>query len=155
MLISTFFHPCTDVNDGARIDYILVDKDFFEAHGRHGSELDGPLDPTGTKDTSSEHAALHMGTAGGLWEPAPYDGSGMAEASRAVYDSQFVEPHTGIIYTPPKYSDHVATSLVLDVDLAGPRLVRTSAVAKTQPHAAQQSIAAMFSSANARQTPGI
>ena len=30
-----------------------------------------------------------------------------------THDTQFVPPHSGVIYTPPQASDHVAVSLLL------------------------------------------
>ena len=36
-----------------------------------------------------------------------------------THDTQFVPPHSGIIYTPPAASDHVAVSLLLDEAVLG------------------------------------
>lgn len=33
------------------------------------------------------------------------------------YDAQFALPHTGIVYTPPTYSDHVGVSLLLKLQV--------------------------------------
>ena len=38
-----------------------------------------------------------------------------------THDRQFVARHTGIIYTPPHASDHVAVSLLLDDAAVSPR----------------------------------
>ena len=90
----------------------------------------------------------------GRYEPAPFDGSGISEAPQYLLDRQFVAPHTGIIYTPPKFSDHVAVSIVLGEDCSAMEgmdrppttmpsklvLTRDAATRRTQPHAQQQTI---------------
>ena len=35
-----------------------------------------------------------------------------------THDLQFQPPHTGIVYTPPAASDHVATTLLLEYEAA-------------------------------------
>lgn len=78
--------------------------------------LSGPPLPHG----DDEAGALHAATAGGKWKPAPMvgalAGSGLMEAPRTTHDTQFVEPHTGLIYTPPGASDHIAVSVLLRPD---------------------------------------
>ncbi|CEM37064.1 unnamed protein product, partial [Vitrella brassicaformis CCMP3155] len=46
--------------------------------------------------------------------PPSWDGGGLIDASQPVYDTQFLPPHTGMCYTPPKFSDHIAVTLCLD-----------------------------------------
>ena len=43
-----------------------------------------------------------------------------------VHNTQFVAPHTGIIFTPPVASDHVAVSLLLREEARGERQVLAS-----------------------------
>ena len=67
-----------------------------------------------TTDPDTASAALDACTASGHFHPIPFEGGGMAATHTPewVYSVQFREPHTGIIYTPPEFSDHVAVSLV-------------------------------------------
>jgi len=92
-------------NVGTRIDYILVDKEL-QGIVQAGPELVGG--PTA-------EGALMACTAWRKWQPAPKDkdGSGLPDASLEVYNMQFVSPHTGMIYMPPRYSDHIAVSVLL------------------------------------------
>ena len=60
-----------------------------------------------------EEAALCAATANGRYQPAAYEGGGIMEATQATLDTQFGTPHTGHIYTPPTFSDHIAVSLLL------------------------------------------
>ena len=98
-------------NCGKRIDYLLVDAPLF-THVRSGPPL---------VDDETEAGAKRAATAGGRWLPAPTHGpvQGIVEASMTTHDTQFVAPHTGIIYTPPQASDHVAVSCLLDVAALG------------------------------------
>eukprot|EP00940_MAST-03C_sp_MAST-3C-sp2_P002072 g2072.t1 len=120
-------------NDGARIDYILVDSDMFRRHAKRGKGSlysGGPAwDPTVVAATEtiagiaadSERAALSAATAGGRFKPAGYDGGGLQDLNSRDCACQFQRPITGIVYTPPQYSDHVAVSLILeDVDALAP-----------------------------------
>ena len=48
---------------------------------------------------------------------AAFDGSGMPEGRPADFATQFPgRPHTGMVYTPPTFSDHIAVSLLLRDD---------------------------------------
>ena len=70
----------------------------------------------------------------------------MTEASREALDSQFGPPHTGLIYTPPTFSDHIAVSAAFDECLV-PRdlkLQSDAATRKAQPHKIQRTIASFF-----------
>ncbi len=69
---------------------------------------------------------------------------------------QFVEPHNGIVYTPPKYSDHVGVSLMLHLkkggkewgggegDSAGEVSEARRRTLKTQPHLETKKISSFF-----------
>jgi hypothetical protein len=71
---------------------------------------------------------------------------------REALDTQFGPAHTGIVYTPPSFSDHIGVSLLLD-DVMLPRdLVLNesdAATRKAQPHKLQKSIVSFFSNAAA------
>ena len=93
-------------NCGRRIDYTLVDREVFEKWVEAGGPLVGG---------DSEEDALAAATANGRWLPVPTHGGavGLQDTPMPVHHTQFVAPHTGIIYTPPVSSDHVAVSLLL------------------------------------------
>eukprot|EP00759_Apiculatamorpha_spiralis_P043600 PhF_6_TR40900/c0_g1_i1/m.61867 len=95
-------------NTGTRIDFILVDSSLAT------SVVLG--DDSATSGDEGIHA-LAAATSNGQWKPAPMDGSGLMDSSMAVYDTQFSVPHTGMVYTPPKYSDHIGVCVVLDVEV--------------------------------------
>ena len=100
-------------NDGCRIDYCLVDEtllDFVEKGA--DSTLRCCNFDFSHGDAGGEDAAWHAATASGKFKGAGFDGTGIVAVSRQSLDTQFGSPHTGIIYTPPSYSDHVATSLL-------------------------------------------
>jgi hypothetical protein len=111
----------------------------------------GGRDPPEDYDTLGEEAALMAATACGLFESGSYAGGGIALATRRALDTQFVgAPHTGMIYTPPGYSDHIAVSLLMRdalsdrvgrLDLMGDAPTR-----RAQPHKMQRPISAFFSS---------
>jgi len=62
-----------------------------------------------------EKHALDACTAYGRWRMAPFAGGGLPDGTQSDYDTQFCRPHTGIIYTPPQYSDHIGVSLLLRI----------------------------------------
>jgi exonuclease III len=112
-------------NEGSRIDYILADKDIAD----YLVIPDNPAENLGTGDPSklarylanadkplaefanSFDGALLAATFSGGFLPAPMTGGGMSEASSAAILSQFDENrNTGIVYTPPQYSDHLAVT---------------------------------------------
>ena len=74
-----------------------------------GLETPAPIDPY------CEEAALHAGTLNNHFKPVPMTGGGLPDARREAYDHHLSRPpHTGMVYTPPQYSDHIAISLVID-----------------------------------------
>ena len=141
-------------NLGIRIDYTIID----ELMTKYIDITNKPIlrccnYPKKDNDFYSEEAALHAATASGQYQGASFEGGGIAEASQSALDSQFGDgiPHTGIIYTPPSYSDHVAISLLLnedwDRDFVNRTLVLDSKCSKTkkaQPHKSQKSISSFF-----------
>jgi len=148
-------------NKGFRIDYTLLDRSII------GYIDTGPNErlrcckyPQQKSDT--EEASLHAVTASGSFQGASYEGGGIASATQEALDTQFDCPHTGIIYTPPSYSDHVAVSLLLKEDwrqLHMPlKLIldeKDSATKKSQPHKSQKSISSFFGNATSSSKKGI
>ncbi len=138
-------------NIGVRLDYIIIDKSISQHIHRDKRKLRCCNYPT-NKDFNTEEAAFHAATASGKFQGASFDGGGIVESSQNILDSQFGEDHTGIIYTPPSYSDHVAVSLLLDEDWDRQYCQNNTLVLngkcpktkKTQPHKAQMSISSFF-----------
>jgi len=133
-------------NEGCRIDYMLVDEPLLEHIQR------GPDDPLRCcrfdGNPICEEAALHAATASGSFKGSSFEGGGIALASQHALDTQFGgAAHTGVIYTPPSYSDHIATSLLLNDLFVEPSLhldETDAATKRAQPHKKQKSIASFF-----------
>jgi len=145
-------------NRGLRIDFILVDQDLYEENVRKEDyELQGGDETAGPE---SAEAALRMATGNHQYKPASYGGGGLEDPPIEVLNLQFaVSPHNGIIYTPPKYSDHVGVSFVLNSIRCGcvskedgnanndGALFSEKSTAKTQPHrSSSNNISQYFSS---------
>lgn len=136
------------VNDGARIDYTLIDK-LLLPYIQKGevSTLRCCGDMEAGEDLS-EKAALQAATANGCFQPVSFEGGGMVEASQQALDTQFGPPHTGHVYTPPTLSDHIGVSLLLDDGIlpnsAYALSTSDSATRKAQPHKQQATIASFF-----------
>ncbi|CAJ1961081.1 unnamed protein product [Cylindrotheca closterium] len=137
-------------NEGARIDYTLVDKSLFK-YVKRGNAESLRVHPTGPDDPNSEEAAACVATANGGFQAVSFQGGGIVEASQDVLDTQFGEPHTGLVYTPPTFSDHIAISLLLDDECLAPSVVldKSDPLTRTsQPHKSQKTIASFFASAS-------
>ncbi|GKY94050.1 hypothetical protein MPSEU_000371700 [Mayamaea pseudoterrestris] len=134
-------------NDGSRIDYTIIDRHMlpFIRKGNVESLRCGDASVT-LDDPIAEHAALEAATANGRFQPVSFQGGGIQEMSRDAFDTQFGKAHTGMVYTPPSFSDHIAVSLVVDDSILPPYLTlqTDAATRKTQPHKLQKSIAACF-----------
>lgn len=137
-------------NVGSRIDYILADRSLFAQHARRGLGLDARSGAAGSPNSAA--AALSAATLGGLSEPSPFAGGGMPPLEEDEYLAQFREgPATGIVYTPPQLSDHVAVSLLLSglsLTPAGSSAVartRDSVTRRCQPHRSAKRITDFFS----------
>jgi hypothetical protein len=96
-----------------------------------------------------EGAALAAATANGLFVGGTYAGGGIATPSQTALDTQFGPKHTGMIYTPPTYSDHIAISLLMNESFSASlgQLVldeKDSTTKKAQPHKKQRSIASFL-----------
>jgi len=148
-------------NKGFRIDYTLLDRSILDYIDTGPTErLRCCKYPQQKSD--DEEASLHAATASGSFQGASYEGGGIAAATQEALDTQFDCPHTGIIYTPPSYSDHVAISLLLKKDWCQrhmpSKLVldeKDPATKKSQPHKSQKSISSFFGSATSSSNSSI
>lgn len=139
-------------NDGCRIDYMLVDRPLLgqvekgaDEAGSAGACLLRCANFEG--NPMSEEAAFHATTASGMFKGSSFEGGGIAAASQTALDTQFGIAHTGIVYTPPSYSDHIATSLLIKDSFVDTSLEIDESDAgtkKAQPHKKQKSIASFF-----------
>lgn len=140
------------VNDGARIDYTLIDQALMPhlLQGESTLRCCGPVKPG---EELMETAAMIAATANGRFQPAAFEGGGMTEASQEALDTQFGPPHTGHVYTPPTFSDHIGVSLLLDDAVLPTRDIvldtNDTATRKAQPHRQQTSIASFFQTGSA------
>lgn len=98
-------------NAGSRIDYVWADQSLFDAHAKRGADLYAGRCKDNPDSANAAHSAA---TLGGLSQPAGLEGGGLPALEEDEYLAHFREfPATGIIYTPPQLSDHVAVSLLL------------------------------------------
>jgi exonuclease III len=124
-------------NSGSRIDYILVPASLRPAIRRGVGTLPFQQAPGDTRrgpprygglrlsldewDGLPQAAAMRAVTQNGRFRPVPFTGGGMQELEAADCDLQFVTcpAHTGMVYTAPQLSDHVAISTLLDFSAVG------------------------------------
>merc|ERR1712151_1102439 len=95
-------------------------------------------------------------TLGGLSQPSPFVGGGMPALEDEEYDAQFREKAgTGILYTPPQLSDHVAISLVLSGSQASADLhvQKDATTLRCQPHRSSKRITDFFTKRQDTSTP--
>mmetsp|Transcript_22879 Transcript_22879/g.63959 ORF Transcript_22879/g.63959 Transcript_22879/m.63959 type:complete len:279 (+) Transcript_22879:1-837(+) len=160
-------------NTGTRIDYVICDRATFRdcVVCSPTSDLAGaaPAD-----SAASAASALNAATCFGRWHGAATrgvaqgDGLCLQSDNMRLNDTQFPSrPHTGLVYTPPSYSDHIAVSAFFTATLMEPlaAMVATAPQADTcpnvssettkrcQPWVRQPSIAAFFGSSSRAATP--
>jgi len=132
-------------NKGARLDYILCDKKLQPF--LVGGALAGAT--KSVQPYSSEaawNATTHFGRWHGAHQVQKGDGGGLSlqQDDMKLNDSQFRAPHTGILYTPPKYSDHVPVCAHFKgLELPGPLPVSPLEKA-TQPWRSQATLSTFF-----------
>lgn len=136
-------------NEGVRLDYTVIDRSLAQYIDRGAPLRCGPNAERLMLNPNSEEASLRASTANGLFEPVSYEGGGMMSMSRVAFDSQFEDIGTGMIYTPPNLSDHIAISLLLDTalwnEVVGTMVLQVDAATKkAQPHKKQRSIDSFF-----------
>ena len=138
-------------NVGSRIDYVLVDAALFSSSKPVAGALDRGLDePPEAGGPDSPAAAHRAAVLDGHWAPAGFDGSGLRDGRATDYlHHSTAPPHTGVRYTPPSWSDHVAVTLCLGaVPVPAPRAASTKRqLGDTQPHAKVRTITQFFSAA--------
>ncbi len=140
-------------NDGARIDYTIIDSSLMDCIKTCDSpKLRCANFSKAADQFCSEEAAFHAAIASGLFQGASFQGGGIGQASDEALETQFGCAHTGIIYTAPQYSDHVAVSLLLndnfDQYLSSSLSLNGKETKQAQPHKAQTKISSFFSSSN-------
>lgn len=112
---------------------------------------------------AERQSSLLACTGNGQFQGAATDGSGIPDAPDAAYQLQFQPAHTGMVYTPPEFSDHIGVSLLLgvregdgteeqkratrDILAVGQTLQRDQATKATQPFIKQASITSYFGAA--------
>lgn len=113
-------------NKGARIDYILVDGGIVDSVRLVETEdhFKDPFKPLASGlsplAVSGDRAkALSAATAENRWKAVPFAGGGIdndVSLHAKTFEFTFTNPpQTGIVYTAPLYSDHVACSCVIDL----------------------------------------
>lgn len=147
-------------NCGARLDYILCDKNSAQFLVRTSTiELAGSSDSV---DAHSSCAALNAATHFGEWHAAHKNHKGsllegegtlsLQQDNMRLNDSQFRSPHTGIIYTPPRYSDHVPVCALFDNEVfnlaEGLLLISEAETRRCTPWVKQSSMLKFLSTAN-------
>ena len=152
---------CRYSNNGARLDYILVDSALWRARGLVGAGLQGYAEQGAGEAAAPMHAgsgadpehraALAAATANGMFREAPVGGGGIPDAHRDAYEHQFGGGGTGVVYTPPEFSDHIAVSLELRLLGGEPPLMlaRDKETKAAQPHVKQTLISGFFGKAAA------
>lgn len=134
------------VNEGCRIDYTLVDNCLLPIVCK--GQVDSLRTGGSMHDPLGEEAAICAATANGEFEPVSFEGNGIIEATQAALDTQFGLQHSGMIYTPPSFSDHIGVSLLMEASFC-PRDLQLDekdrATRKAQPHKAQTTISSFFS----------
>ena len=168
-------------NLGSRLDYIFVDAELWRECEPIAGELDVGLlmkrhsttsantrfdDATNSTGGSNEtisprvsnhrKSALNACTMRGRWQPAPTSGSGLPDGKPEEYlHHTRMASHCGIVYTPPKWSDHVGVSMACRAMPALDEITRDTmsgaisssqkkATRRCQPQKSQRSIASFF-----------
>lgn len=147
-------------NLGGRLDYIYVDEQLFHqlctptagcldcGYGNHKNLAWVAQNQYHSR--SSKDAGI------GGWNDAPTGGGGLPDGKPKDYSwHTTVPPHTGMVYTPPQWSDHIGVSFLMkDVVLPTKEMQvlikqkitkeQKKATRKCQPHASVRSITSFF-----------
>mmetsp|Transcript_98045 Transcript_98045/g.204501 ORF Transcript_98045/g.204501 Transcript_98045/m.204501 type:complete len:807 (+) Transcript_98045:102-2522(+) len=150
------------INLGTRIDYVICDRTTFQdcvipsaAELLAGSR---PGEDSSLSSTLTAAAALNAATSFGGWHASALfgiargEGLGLQVDDMRLNDSQFPSrPHTGLIYTPPAYSDHIAVSVLLKKSsmllhdkAKNSQTLSEASTKKSQPWTAQRGISSFF-----------
>lgn len=101
-------------NAGSRLDYIFCDAALAKSLiATPTSQLAGAA-PSAEQAHEFGHEALNAATNFGRWRGAPLrsvfgdeGGLRLQQDDMRLNETQFRAPHTGMLYTPPSYSDHI------------------------------------------------
>jgi len=160
-------------NGGTRIDHIIVDDATFESHVIKSASS---MLPGGLKDSdnmkpeleaTSPQAALNAVTCYGAWHGAPRigmakgDGLTLQKDAMQLNNTQFPKAaFTGLIYTPPAYSDHIASSCYFGAGFLAEvedafakigqesKLLAQASIKTLQPWQGQKSLSSFFSTSS-------
>eukprot|EP00439_Symbiodinium_sp_Y106_P024591 s1013_g3.t1 len=148
------------LNLGARLDYILCDTSMQKHLVRTPtSELAGS---SSLHAAETAEAAKNAATCFGAWHSAPAcgrlraskdddDGLGLQKDDMRLNNSQFRSPHTGILYTPPRYSDHVPVCARFEgLRLGGVVALSEAESRRTQPCSSQATLTNFFAAKKPR-----
>mmetsp|Transcript_10636 Transcript_10636/g.25600 ORF Transcript_10636/g.25600 Transcript_10636/m.25600 type:complete len:583 (-) Transcript_10636:81-1829(-) len=134
-------------NQGARIDFTLLDKSLSQYLRKGDVNSLRCSGYSSEQSPESATAALSAATANGMYRPVSFAGGGIMDASQTTLDTQFGIPHTGHIYTPPSFSDHIAVSVLFDDSICSQNLelrANDKSTRASQPHKKVRSINSYF-----------
>uniref|UniRef100_A0A7S2R8E2 Endonuclease/exonuclease/phosphatase domain-containing protein n=1 Tax=Mucochytrium quahogii TaxID=96639 RepID=A0A7S2R8E2_9STRA len=129
-------------NEGCRIDYICVEEDLIDLlEDTDENEL-----RCGCQKPDCWYPGKCGATAAGQFAAASLLGGGIVTPGKKANETHFGPPHTGIIYTPPKFSDHVAVSLHMKDEVFKETTLNKSCTKTklSQPHRKQRLIQEFF-----------
>ncbi|KAF8819459.1 putative Dna-(apurinic or apyrimidinic site) lyase [Cardiosporidium cionae] len=123
-LYLTHIHPFEDLFTDENIMKTLTQQKkqipytsaYSTLGGKHAmKDMNEPTWTHPEERIDSEEHALNLVTAYCKWKPAPFDGSGLLEEALTTYNTQFptCHPYIGMVYMPPRYSDHIAVCVTL------------------------------------------
>jgi exonuclease III len=151
-------------NCGARLDYIICDRAAYDKGlviCSPSTELPGADEQ---HEATSSKAALHAATHFGKWHATATKGLACGDGLSTQTDnmrlnhSQFPsKPYTGMVYTPPSYSDHIAVAVALkdnlnaESTLTRPEVATKSDTKHCQPWRSQSSLKSFFGGGAKRQ----
>jgi len=137
-------------NVGNRIDYILVDAEMWNNVfiGNHQAALHNGVDSNENDMFSDKDKALRAATANFKFKEITLESKGLAAPNDfdAIQLHTKHSPHTGIIYTPPEFSDHVAVSVLIKRPTGFKEMTISDdkSTKECQPHKKQTSITSFF-----------
>ncbi|GMH60298.1 hypothetical protein TrRE_jg11708, partial [Triparma retinervis] len=116
-----------------------------------GGQEEVEENPTRQAFSDTFEAAALAATFTGGFEPASFSGAGMTAPSTNAINGHLDARQSGIVYTPPTYSDHVAVVCHFKFEAdeergqgGGEELAKDKGTKECQPHRAQKSLAGFF-----------
>ncbi|CAE8602539.1 unnamed protein product, partial [Polarella glacialis] len=153
-------------NCGSRLDYVLCEKDAAqELVATVTAELVGGTDHVGAESAeAAQNAATNFASwhgAHNLQKDVMLDKAGglsLQQDDMRLNNSQFRSPHTGILYTPPKYSDHVPVCACFvgrsSGFAKGSLTITEEQTRRSTPWVAQASISSFFGAGSSKRKLG-